>query len=412
MLAKRTVVVAVLALAACGESQVFLNPSYFAASTDLIEFGEHEVGTETPQTLFIINKGELPLELSEPHGNLLGGVFSVRLDERSVPSNQDVRARVVFSPTEVREYETTLTFPNDSENAPEFVLTLRGRGLTRDPCRGVSCNTPPPSSCITSTTSRRWDPVGRCESGACSYTPIEEECPEFGCDEATGRCGQDPCLGVACNTPPNGCFFVQGACHGGACTYTANNGAGCDDGNACTVNDTCREGSCTGTPMTCQSPPAPTCLGNVLRTWTSAGACSAGTCTYPHADVNCAFGCDNGVCKGDPCAGGCDDGNPCTTDVCDPGFGCRHTYADGASCVRSGACPTGRCSAGACLAVADVTCEKKVSLDFCLDTKVPGRCTGAGECVVDNPPPQFQCDKCASNPINFCVKCGPVEVCL
>ena len=71
-------------------------------------------------------------------------------------------------------------------------------------------------------------------------------------------------------------------------------GTACDDGQACTEADACTAGTCQGRPITCSAPDA--CH--------SAGVCdpATGTCTTP--DIRC------------------EDGDPCTTNACDPTAGC------------------------------------------------------------------------------------------
>jgi hypothetical protein len=44
------------------------------------------------------------------------------------------------------------------------------------------------------------------------------------------------------------------------CTFVFNSAA-CDDGNPCTINDTCANGVCSGTPVTC--PPGLVCRNGV-----------------------------------------------------------------------------------------------------------------------------------------------------
>src|SRR5439155_1554673 len=75
----------------------------------------------------------------------------------------------------------------------------------------------------------------------------------------------------------------------GVCRFTGFNTSPCDDGNACTVTDTCLLGSCAGTPRTCDD----------------ANVCTADSCDP-------ATGCVNA-----PRPGPCDDRNACTTgDTC------------------------------------------------------------------------------------------------
>jgi hypothetical protein len=173
----------------------------------------------------------------------------------------------------------------------------------------------------------------------------------------------NPCTGIgfcdalaACNAAPLsfGAFCEDGdrcttgdACDGcGGCAAGAE-GAGCDDGNACT-DDLCD--------------PAAGCV-NVP----SGAACDDGNpCTDDFCDPatgcgyapNAAF-CDDGnacttgdACDGGTCTGGlppaCDDGNVCTDDACDPAAGCVNA-PNAASCDDGDACTTGdACGAGAC----------------------------------------------------------------
>lgn len=411
-----------LAAVACDEGRaVKLNPSFIAPSTDVVDFGVHEVGTETVLSLYLINKGDATLTLGSPEGDTLNGAFAVVLTKTAIPGLEDSSVKVAFTPAEARDYTTTFTFPNDSQNQPELRIQFKGTGVAPDPCKSLTCNTPPRAACVSSTTSRHYDPVGTCAEGRCAYAPLDETCGAFGCDEATGLCAKDPCVGVPCNTPPNPCFLAQGLCTNGSCRYTANNGAACHDSDPCTFNDTCAEGSCVGTRVTCNTPPPAACVdGTTLRQYQAVGACNAaGDCVYASSDTACQFGCANAACSGDPCAGGCDDGNPCTQDSCTPG-GCRHVNVDGTSCIAgSTACPTGRCTAGTCLSVPDVTCQKEYDLDLCATTYVAGQCTAAGECVVRTPPPENRCTSCQSNtnPLGFCLKCTPIpgfglEICL
>ncbi|MFA4819824.1 MAG: hypothetical protein WC613_02585 [Candidatus Aenigmatarchaeota archaeon] len=59
--------------------------------------------------------------------------------------------------------------------------------------------------------------------------------------------------------------------------------------------------------VTCNSPPATACDGNSVKTYSSSGTCSAGTCTYPSSTAACQYGCSGGVCK-----------NFCDTATCTP----------------------------------------------------------------------------------------------
>ncbi|WP_375770440.1 hypothetical protein NR798_05970 [Archangium gephyra] len=105
----------------------------------------------------------------------------------------------------------------------------------------------------------------------------------------------DSCGSITCNTPPGPCYNSTGTCSAGTCSYAPKtSGAACNDGNACTTSDVCNgSGVCGGSAMICNSPPGPC--------YSSAGTCSAGSCSYA------------------PTAAGttCDDADACTSgDVC------------------------------------------------------------------------------------------------
>ena len=229
-----------------------------------------------------------------------------------------------------------------------------GGACTGNPCTGVTCNMPPAPTCVNPTTLRSFSPSGSCSGGSCSYTAAESTCP-FGC--ANGACTGNPCQGVTCNTPPaSTClnpttlrsFSSGGTCAGGACSYTPADTTcpfGCASG-AC-VNDPC-------TGVTCNMPPARTCLNTTtLRSFSPTGSCSGGGCSYAPSDMMCAFGCASGACQNDPCAGVTCTTPPATTCV---GNSVR-TYSAAGTCTTGtcgytftdSACP-GSCSNGACVA--------------------------------------------------------------
>ena len=125
----------------------------------------------------------------------------------------------------------------------------------------------------------------------------------------------------------------------------------CDDNNTCTT-DTCSAAS-----LACQHTP-------------TIGSCDA----------------DGNACtQGDQCVGGnctpggflpCDDGNPCTTDACDPASGCTATASDGLPCTDGDLCTVGdHCVASACQPGKGKNCadENPCTNDSC-DAKT-GQCS-------------------------------------
>lgn len=209
------------------------------------------------------------------------------------------------------------------------------------------CATPPASTCVAPDRLRVFDAVGACEDGVCTYTPRDVDCPN--CPAC------DACVGVRCDSPPNGCFAATGTCTDGACSYEHVNGARCDDGNACTNEDRCQAGVCAGTLRSCATPPPPTCVSaSTLRSYASPGNCSGGECVYPHVDLTCPQGCERGACRAAPCRSdpcdpvercGCEAGEAC--DVSAAGdFYCRPsgTRREWEACTRAADCAPGlRC---------------------------------------------------------------------
>jgi hypothetical protein len=110
-------------------------------------------------------------------------------------------------------------------------------------------------------------------------------------------------------------------CVGGSCVPAALPLA-CDDADPCTT-DTCDQAAgCAHADVDCPSTCGPGDDG--LR-------CSDGTaCTTGDT-------CSGGACVGTPLA--CDDGDPCTADVCDAALGCTYSeQADPPACLSSSQC--------------------------------------------------------------------------
>jgi hypothetical protein len=146
---------------------------------------------------------------------------------------------------------------------------------------------------------------------------------------------------------------LTGTCVLGRCEYAFIEGADCDDGNACTVNDTCTAGACKGTPMVCTTPRAPVCLdASHLQTYDNPGVCNGGRCVYTQETITCGSGgCAGNACQTDPCASVTCDTPP---SVCyDAGGTCSQgscSYPPNhASCDDGDACTDGdTCSGGVC----------------------------------------------------------------
>jgi hypothetical protein len=197
------------------------------------------------------------------------------------------------------------------------------------------------------------------------------------CDQATGACSNPlPTAATACDDG-NPCT-QPGTCTGADCKPGPP--VTCDDGNACT-DDACVKGvGCTkkaldqtpcddGDPCSLyESCKAGTCAAAGKKNCLDANACTLDICT---PGKGCLFlpatlkPCDdNNACTGGDlctnsatCSGtqkSCNDGNPCTNDACHPIAGCQFTAfpadpakpvtcEDGNACTAVSACGNGKC---------------------------------------------------------------------
>jgi hypothetical protein len=166
-------------------------------------------------------------------------------------------------------------------------------------CQGTPkvCDTPPNAVCASATNLISYDATGACQAGLCVYAQHNTACGTGGC--RNDACTNDVCGSITCNAPPSACYAAMGSCSNGSCTYAFADGVTCDDGDACTTQDSCASGLCQGVPKQCLTPPANTCADAMtLRSYTSVGACNAGSCSYTSSLIPCAMGCANGLCTG------------------------------------------------------------------------------------------------------------------
>ncbi len=223
--------------------------------------------------------------------------------------------------------------------------------------------------------------VGACDRAACdplSGCFVETEDDGAFCDDGNPCSMDDRCSNGTCSGAPLPCDDATGTCRvavcdaavGGCTVALADVGAPCEDGRACTVTQACSDsGDCEGTPVSCPSD----------------GVCRVGVCLEPTGD--CTTGpapngsaCDDGLpcqledrCLLGQCQPGvrpaCSPSAPCRLVACSPSTGsCSESVAangvacsDGDSCTESDACVS-----AACVGVA-VTCDDGAActLDLC-----------------------------------------------
>jgi hypothetical protein len=229
----------------------------------------------------------------------------------------------------------------------------------------------------------------QCKASKCVGTPVDCACQQNSdcgqledgnlcngtliCDQSAFpyQCKVAPATIVTCPEPEEGpdAFCLQAECNpaSGSCALIpAFEGFACNDHDACTIGDTCVQGSCA--PGV-----APLCADN-------------NPCTDDHcdSDTGCQFvpnqaPCNDGdvcttadTCTNALCLGGapldCDDANPCTDDACDAVKGCTH-MANQAACSDGNACTKDdQCSLGACLPGPPLECDdgNQCTKDICL----------------------------------------------
>ena len=210
------------------------------------------------------------------------------------------------------------------------------QGLTLDQCRETRCSGQGTCEVVTSSDGAACDAddfgctgPDTCKAGVCVVGP-KIECPQ----------GDNACAPVGC--------VSTGATSSICQPSFKSDGTACDDGKVCTIGDACDGGgSCAGLPNPCTAVATPCALPTCD---TAKDACVA---TPKAKGDSCAdsSGCfkpgtcdENGACKGQVAV--CDDGNPCTDDVCDTKGGCAYVPH------------TGPCNDGDVCTIAD-TCDGK-----------------------------------------------------
>ncbi len=340
-------------------------------------------------------------------------------------------------------------------------------------CKGGICGLAPDPNAVgrscddgnACTTNDICQPDGTCV-GTLITCAASDQCHVAGtCDPATGKCtNPDKPNGTACNDG-NACTNTDtcqnGLCTGGnpvvctasdqchdtgtcnpstgQCTYpNKTNGSSCNDGNPCTQNDMCQDGTCVGTAVIC---PAPTVCQVSVACNPSTGQCVA---TNKADDTVCGAetACSQNLCRSGQCvtvhksAGtACDDGNACTqTDTCDGNGTCVggnrkfcpapdqcHTEGtcdpttgtcsnpaqannapcfDGNACTTGDTCQNGTCTPGTAVICTPVNdCHFAGSCDsgsgFCSEPEKPdGTTCNGGTCCNGNccPPGKYCCN--------------------
>ena len=238
--------------------------------------------------------------------------------------------------------------------------------------------------------------AGTCVAGAAKICPdSSDKCAENNCDPSTGACK----------------------------VKAINQGLACNDNDACTFDESCKDGKCS-------SPFVVAC--DDKNVCTADGCDPKKGCIFAALPGNATVVCDDGsactvsdFCLGGQCVAklkpGIDDGNACTQDKCDPTSGVTvHVSVsfgscdDGDVCSKSDVCSKGQC-AGVKLVCND---GNPCTDDFCDPLKQSGGVFGL--CVTKNLAAGAPCDDgnlctesdgCVVNNVGVAVCSGQVKDC-
>ncbi len=156
----------------------------------------------------------------------------------------------------------------------------------------------------------------------CQHANNTAACNDGDACTTADKCASGACGGTAASCDDSNACTDDACDKASGCKNTTNSATNCTDGNACTANDACDQGKCSGTPVTCND--------NV--------ACTVDACVPA---TGCKFTAHAALCN---------DSNACSTDTCDTVAGCKFANAaDGTACVGTDTCavnPT--CKSGAC----------------------------------------------------------------
>ncbi|MBR58386.1 MAG: hypothetical protein CMH54_10240 [Myxococcales bacterium] len=251
-----------------------------------------------------------------------------------------------------------------------------------------------------------------------NYCTEDDTCQNGFCVGQTATPCDD---GNSCTT--DGCLPLTG------CVNVANE-APCNDGDLCSLNDVCTDGVCAAGASTLLCNDSNYCTDDSCDPLLG---CVFTPNTLPCNDQNdCTANdaCSAGVCVGSG-AMDCDDGNPCTKDLCDDG--CQYLPIDGMCtdnnmCSLNDSCSDGICSSGDMLICNDgnpctddschpeTGCVFENNTDYCddsspctlIDQCVDGVCIGEGDLDCDD---GNGCTADSCHPISACVHTNVNIVC-
>jgi hypothetical protein len=299
---------------------------------------------------------------------------------------------------------------------------------TRKTCRCVT-----PSDCPQPTDQCQ---IATCANGACSNPPKQDGtiCDDGDACTQTDTCVNGACIGgnpVVCS-PVDQCHDT-GVCNPktGICSNPIKqNGAACDDGDACTQTDECQNGVCVGTnsivcaaldqchdpgtcdPKTgdCSNPPKPD--GSTCQSGDQTQTCQGGVCCTPATceslGVECGSVSDG--CNATLQCGSCTLGKACQEGqcICPTGSVMCGGFCEPGDCCTAQDCFFRQCSTVQCV-------NRPVGQSFrnvCDYTPIPECCVTDSDCHLAPCDVSVSCDgfnhQCIHNSACFgCNVCDP-----
>ncbi len=233
------------------------------------------------------------------------------------------------------------TNPNNTNPCEDGQFCTSG-----DACSGGACVGGPPNLC--SDSNGCTDDTCNETTNACDHVNNDDPCDSGVFCTVGGTCSGGSCVGTARNCSDNNDCTNDSCDEAGDACVNAPNSNACDDGLFCTVNDTCTLGTCLGSTRNCSDNndcTSDTCneLGNACASVNNTAPCDDGQfCTVGDT-------CSNGSCvSGGP--NSCDDENACTDDSCvEAGDTCLNAN-NTEDCTDFNSCTIGDvCAAGVCV---------------------------------------------------------------
>ena len=229
----------------------------------------------------------------------------------------------------------------------------------------------------------------------CFATDSTGDCDDNDACTTGDSCQNGNCLGGGALSCDDSNPCTDDACDiATGCTATGNT-VPCDDGDACTVGDTCAAKACQpGKAADCDD--SNPCTDDACE---MATGCTATGNTVPCDDGDaCTVG---DTCAAKACQPGksanCDDSNPCTDNACEKATGCTAT-GNTVPCDDGDACTVGdTCAAKACQPGKSANCDDgNPCTDDSCDKQAGCKNASIPLCVVPKKLPYFETFKCGS----------------